>query len=78
MFLFIELVLNFIVQVFFILLQNTNHVLLLVPLNLMGQFKIFLSISPFLASATIAVHFKLTYDFKIQIVGKTTLSIYNP
>ena len=78
MFLFIELVLNFIVQVFFILLQNTNHVLLLVPLNLMGQFKIFLSISLFLASATIAVHFKLTYDFKIQIVGKTTLSIYNP
>lgn len=78
MFLFIELVLNFIVQVFFILLQNTNHVLLLVPLNLMGQFKIFLSISLFLASATIAVHFKLTYAFKIQIVGKTTLSIYNP
>lgn len=36
MFLFIELVLNFIVQVIFVL-QNANHVLLLVPLNLMGQ-----------------------------------------
>ena len=35
----------------------------------------FLSISPFLVSATIAVHFKLTYAFKIQTVGKTTLCI---
>ena len=30
---------------------------------------------PFLVSAVTAVHFKLTYAFKIQIIGKTTIYI---